>query len=135
MGATLPGRILLADDNPEILGHVAESLGTDYEILALISDGEAVVAEVERLRPDLIVLDISMGNVSGIGIARRLRERGYFGKIVFLTVHEDLDFVRAAIGAGGSAYVLKSKLSSDHCRAVEAALSDRIFISCPRRCK
>ena len=135
MGATLPERILLADDNPEVLGHVAEFLGIHYEILALISDGEAVIAEAERLCPDLIVLDISMGKVSGIDIAHRLRERGYAGKMVFLTVHEDLDFVRAAIGAGGSAYVVKSRLSSDLRRAVEAALSDRLFISCPPCCK
>jgi DNA-binding NarL/FixJ family response regulator len=127
----LPERILLADDNSAILSHVAESLGVDYEIVALISDGEAVIAEAERLRPDLIVLDISLGEVNGIDIARRLQERGYSGKIVFLTVHEDLDFVSAAIGAGGSAYVVKSRLGSDLRRAVEAALSDRLFISSP----
>lgn len=131
----MPTRILLADDNLAILSHVVESLGIDYEIIALISDGEAVIAEAERLRPDLIVLDICMGQVNGIDIARRLRERGYSGKIVFLTVHEDLDFVSAAIGAGGSAYVVKSRLGSDLRRAVQAALSDRLFISSPLCCK
>jgi DNA-binding NarL/FixJ family response regulator len=131
----LPERILLADDNSAILSHVAESLGIDYEIIALISDGEAVIAEAERLRPDLIVLDISMGEVNGIDIARRLQGRGYSGKIVFLTVHEDLDFASAAIGAGGSAYVVKSRLGSDLRRAVEAALSDRLFISSPLCCQ
>jgi DNA-binding NarL/FixJ family response regulator len=131
----LPARILLADDSPAILSHVAESLGVDYEIVALVSDGEAVIAETERLRPDLIVLDISMGQVSGIDIARGLRERGYFGKIVFLTVHEDLDFASAAIGAGGSAYVVKSRLGSDLRRAIEASLSDHLFISSPLCCK
>lgn len=127
----MPGRILLADDNPAILSHVAGSLGIDYEIVALISDGEVIIAEAERLHPDLIVLDISIRQVSGIDIALKLRERGYSGKIVFLTVHEDLDFVCAAIGAGGSAYVMKSRLGSDLLRAVEAALSDRLFISSP----
>jgi DNA-binding NarL/FixJ family response regulator len=124
-------RILLADDNPAILSLVAESLGVDYEVIASVSDGGAVIAEAERLRPDLIVLDISMGEVSGIDLAHQLRERGYCGKIVFLTVHEDLDFVSAAIGAGGSAYVVKSRLGSDLHRAVEAALSDHLFISSP----
>src|SRR5208282_2704538 len=100
-------------------------------IVASISVGEAVIPEVERLRPDLIVLDISLGKVSGIDIALRLRDRGYSGKIVFLTVHEDLDIVRAAIGAGGSAYVVKSMLCSDLHRAVEAALSDHLYISYP----
>jgi DNA-binding NarL/FixJ family response regulator len=125
----LPGRIILADGSPAIFSHVAEYLGSDYEIVGLISDGEAVITEAERLRPDLIVLDICMRQVSGIDIALRLRERGYPGKIVFLTVHEDLDFVSAAIGAGASAYVVKSRLGSDIRRAIEAALSDRLFIS------
>jgi DNA-binding NarL/FixJ family response regulator len=127
----LHARILLADDSPAILSHVAASLGLDYDIVALISDSEVVVAETERLHPDVIVLDIAMGKLSGFVIAQRLRERGYSGKVVFLTVHEDLDFVRAAIGAGGSAYVVKSRLGTDLCRAVEAALADRLFISSP----
>ena len=127
----MPERILLADNNPEVLVHVAATLGSDYEIIASISDGEAVIAEVERLHPDLIVLDISIGKVCGIDIARLLRERGYLGRVVFLSVHEDIEIVRAAIGAGGSAYVVKSRLSSDLHSAVEAALSDHLFISFP----
>jgi DNA-binding NarL/FixJ family response regulator len=68
---------------------------------------------------------------SGIEIAQRLREQGYTGEIVFLTVHEDPDFVAAAIGAGGRGYVIKSRMSIDLGLAVQAALSHRIFISAP----
>jgi DNA-binding NarL/FixJ family response regulator len=122
-------RILLADDNTEILEHVSDMLRANYEIIGKIADGNLVCAEVENARPDLIVLDISMGECSGIEIARRLQEQGYAGEIVFLTVHEDPDFVSAAIGAGGRGYVIKSRMNVDLGLAVKAALSHRVFIS------
>jgi len=130
-GDPIPARILLADDNPHFLSRIAQSLRGWYEILALVSEGEAIVAEAERLGPDVLVLDISIGSVNGIDVARRLWERGYSGKIVFLTVYEDVDFVRAALAAGGSAYVFKSRSGSDLHPAIEAALSNQLFISPP----
>ncbi len=126
-------RILLVDDNSEILDHVNDMLRSDYEILGRVADGNVVCAEVKKLRPDLIVLDISIGENSGIEIAQRLREQGYAGEIVFLTVHEDPDFVNAALGAGGRGYVIKSRLNGDLGVAIQAALSHRIFISAPLR--
>ena len=126
-------RILLADDNTEILDHVSDMLQVEHEIIGRVADGNLVCAEVENLSPDLIILDISMGERSGIEIAQRLREQGYGGEIVFLTVHEDADFVAAAIGAGGRGYVIKSRMSVDLGLAVKAALTHRIFISAPGR--
>jgi len=124
-------RILVADDNTAILDHVSDLLQADYEIIGKVADGNSVCAEVRELRPDLIVLDISMGERSGIEIARQLREQGFAGEIVFLTVHEDPDFISAAIGAGGRGYVIKSRMNLDLGLAVEAALADRIFVSPP----
>jgi DNA-binding NarL/FixJ family response regulator len=124
-------RVLLADDNPFILDHVKDMLRADYQIIGTVVDGNSVCAEVEKLRPDLIVLDISMGESSGIEIARQLREQGYAGEIVFLTVHEDPDFVSAAIGAGGRGYVIKSRMNIDLRSAVKSVLSHQIFVSPP----
>jgi len=124
-------RILLADDNTAILDHVSDMLGADYEIVGKVADGSSVCAAVEKFMPDLIVLDISMGERSGIEICRQLREQGYSGQIVFLTVHEDNDFVSAAIGAGGRGYVIKSRMSIDLETALKTVLADRIFISPP----
>ena len=97
-------KILLADDNVFILGHVRRLLekDPDYKIVASVSDGAAVVRESSRTKPDVIVLDISLAEVSGIDVAARLRDSGSIAKIVFLTVHEDRDFLTAAMGAGGS---------------------------------
>jgi len=120
---------MVVDDNPAILNHVTDMLQTDYQIVGRVADGKSVCAEVERLGPDLIVLDISLGERSGISIARQLRERGYEGEIVFLTVHEDSDFVSAAIGAGGRGYVIKSRMNVDLVLAVKTVLSHQIFVS------
>jgi DNA-binding NarL/FixJ family response regulator len=129
-GDQLPrARILLADDHAAILDHVSDMLKDDYEVIGTVADGVAVCSEVKKLRPDVVVLDISMGPCSGIEIARQLQEQGYGGEIIFLTVHEDPDFVRAAIGAGGRGYVIKSSMSIDLKPAVEAALLHRVFVS------
>lgn len=122
--------VLLVDDSSAILKHVSSLLQRDkqYEI-ASTTEGTEVFRECYRFRPDVIVLDISMGAVSGIDIARELRDSGCHSKIVFLTVHEDSDFMNAAMGAGGSAYVVKSRLSTDLIAAIEAVLAGKLFVS------
>ncbi len=126
-------RILLVDDSPEILNHVSNMLRSDYEVIGKISDGNAVCSEVASLSPDVVILDISMGDRSGIEIAQRLREQGYAKEIIFLSVHEDPDFVTAAIGAGGRAYVTKPRMNEDLGLAVQSVLSHRVFVSAPLR--
>jgi DNA-binding NarL/FixJ family response regulator len=123
--------ILLGDDNSAVLDHVGEMLKKEksYKIVGTISDGRVVVREYLRLRPDVIILDISMGDVSGIDIARDLRDSGCQAKIIFLTVHEDPDYVNAGLGAGGSAYVVKSRLNQDLFSAIKAVLSNKLFVS------
>jgi DNA-binding NarL/FixJ family response regulator len=123
--------VFLADDNSAVLDHVRKMLEKDenYKVVGVISDGAIVVREYLRLRPDLILLDISMGATSGIDVARQLRDSGCSAKIIFLTVHEDSDYVNAAIGAGGSAYVVKSRLNMDLLSAIKAVLSNKLFVS------
>ena len=123
-------RVLLADDNPAILERATTLLEQEFDVLAL-SSGEALLEEHDRLKPDVIVLDISMSGISGIEVARRLREKGSNAKIIFLTVHEDSDFVNAALGAGGSAYVVKNCLGTDLVSAIHAVLADKLFVSAP----
>jgi DNA-binding NarL/FixJ family response regulator len=124
-----PARVLLADDNRDFLDHVVEVLERDYEVVGTVVDGGSVCAEASRLRPDLMVLDISMGEHSGIEIARQLGRQGYAGRIVFLSIHEDPDFIGAAIGAGGRGYVFKSRMNTDLGLALTSVLSSEIFIS------
>jgi DNA-binding NarL/FixJ family response regulator len=123
-----PLRILLADDSPDILDAVKNELQPDYIIAGAVLDAASVLREVPNLKPDLIILDVSMGDLNGFEITRRLKANKCASKIIFLTVHEESEFVRAAFDAGALGYVFKSRLSSDLRSAIEAVRAGRIFI-------
>jgi DNA-binding NarL/FixJ family response regulator len=123
--------LLLADDNSAVLTHVSKMLEKEknYQIVGALTDGATVVRECLRLRPNVIILDISLGELSGIDVARRLRDSGCTAEIIFLTVHEDVDYLSAAMSTGASAYVVKSRLGMDLISAIKAALSNKLFVS------
>src|SRR5262245_56846361 len=106
-------RVLLADDHREFLGVVARHLRPHFDVIQTVGNGQAMLEQAARLEPDVVVLDISMPMLNGIEAARKLRATGSRAKIVFLTVHADRDYVRAALGAGAAGYVLKSELAAD----------------------
>ena len=122
-------RIVLVDDNTAVLDQASRVLEGRYDIVGKLNEGSTVVKDCLRLKPDVVVLDISLGEVSGIDLARELRDSGSRSKIVFLTVHEDYDFVNAALGAGALAYVVKSRLGADLASGVEAAMAEKLFVS------
>jgi DNA-binding NarL/FixJ family response regulator len=122
-------RLLLADDNPDMLRQVRSLLTKDFEIVASVKDGETVLQIYEDLKPQALILDISMRGISGLEVTRVLREQGNMAPVVFLTAHQEADFVRAALSCGGSAYVVKSHLTRELIPAIHAALSGRLFIS------
>jgi DNA-binding NarL/FixJ family response regulator len=127
--ATKLARVLLADDHPEMLIHTANVLAGEFEIIGAVANGVDLLQATTQLDPDAVVLDITMPGVDGIEAARRLKQSGCRAKLVFLTVHEDSDYVRAALRAGGSAYVIKTRLASDLVPAVHEALEGNRFVS------
>jgi DNA-binding NarL/FixJ family response regulator len=122
-------RILMADDHDEMRDRVKHHLEREFEVLEPVEDGIALLEAAARLSPDVCVLDISMPVLDGIETATRLREAGSTAKIVFLTIHEDLDFVQAALKTGASAYVIKRRMVSDLGPAIREALAGRTFVS------
>ena len=122
-------RVLLADDHPAMLALTAEALASEYFVVGSVCDGRELLAETERLHPDVIVLDITMPRLDGIEAAYELRRSQRPARLVFLTVHEDADYARAALDAGGLGYVVKTRLASDLLPAIRVALADRLFIS------
>jgi len=124
-------RILIADDNQPILERVKELLDPLYDVVGAVSSGPALVEHAIRLRPDLIVLDISMPGITGIEAARELKDSGSSAKVVFLTVHERVEFVQACLAEGALGYVIKSRLQVDLPQAILEALSGHRFISPP----
>jgi DNA-binding NarL/FixJ family response regulator len=128
-GSAQRPRVLLADDHPAMLALTANALAGECCVVGTVSDGRALLAEEERLHPDVIVLDITMPRLDGIEAARQLRRSHRPARLVFLTVHEDADFAQAALDAGGLGYVVKARLASDLLPAIRAALADSRFIS------
>jgi len=124
-----PVRVLLVDDNEAMLVRASAALMPDCLIVGAVKDGPAALAAAGALRPDVIVLDISMPGMSGFEVADRLRKTGSTAAVVFLTVHDDEEFVVAAKAAGVIGYVVKPRLTSDLLRAVREAREGRPFVS------
>ena len=122
-------RVLLADDHPAVLTLTATVLSGECLVVGSVADGRALLIEAKRLHPDLIVLDITMPLLHGIEAARQLSDSHRPARLVFLTVHEDADFARTALDAGGLGYVIKTRLASDLLPAIRAALAGRRFVS------
>jgi DNA-binding NarL/FixJ family response regulator len=122
-------RVLLADDHPAVLERVCEILGEDFEVVGKVNNGRDAVVDAERLDPDVLVIDISMPILNGLQAAQRLRAAHLRAKVVFLTVHEDKDFVAAALSAGASGYVTKADVDADLIPAIRDALEGRVYVS------
>jgi DNA-binding NarL/FixJ family response regulator len=122
-------RVLLADDHQAMLARVRRELGDEFEIVATVGNGEEAVDAVSHLDPDVLVIDISMPVLNGLEAASRLRTSGRRTKIVFLTIHDDPDFIAAALSAGAFGYVTKNRLSNDLVPAIREALLGHTFVS------
>ena len=122
-------RVLLADDHYSWLDRATSLLKPDFDLVGTVHDGQTLVDASQRLQPDLIVLDITMPIRNGIEAAHEIHESGPDIKLVFLTVHEEPEYVRACFAEGGLAYVKKSRLGTDLIPAIHEALLGRPFIS------
>ena len=108
---------------------VVGTLEAEYQVIAAVRDGQELLDAESECEPDVIVLDISMPTLSGIEAAHRLKQRGSKAKIIFLTVHDEPEFLQAALDTGADGYVIKSRMASDLRPAVREAMSGRRFIS------
>ena len=124
-------RLLLADDHAAMREKAIRVLEVDYSVIDAVSNGQEILDAESRTSPDAVILDISMPIMTGLEAATRLKQRGSAAKIIFLTVHEEVAFLRAALDAGAVGYVTKLRLATDLCLAVEEAMAGRIFVSPP----
>ena len=122
-------RVLLADDHESILDQVRLTLGEEFYVVGAVDNGQDAVDEVRRLDPDVLIIDISMPLLDGLQAVSQLRSINHRTKVVFLTVHEDQEFIDAAFSAGGSGYVTKADVTTDLVPAIHEALEGRTFIS------
>jgi DNA-binding NarL/FixJ family response regulator len=121
-------RVLLADDNEAILARVRTVLGDDFDVIGAVNNGRDAIAEVRRLDPDVLLMDLRMPILDGLRAAAQMRS-GLRTKIVFLSAHEDQDFVDAAFAVGARGYVAKSDIASDLVPAILQVLQGHTFVS------
>ncbi len=122
-------RILLADDHKIFLNGLRSLLEPGFEIIGMVEDGRALVAFVQKLRPDVIVVDISMPLLNGIEAVRQIKKLNTQVKVVFLTMHADVTYAIRAFEAGASGFVLKHSASSELLTAISEAIKGRTYVT------
>lgn len=122
-------RIVLADDHPQLLEAANALLGPYFDIVGVATDGAMLVTETLRLRPDVIVTDITMPVLSGIDAIQQLRESNFLPKVVILTVHSENEFLNTCMAEGATGYVIKSRMKGHLVAAIQAALAGKPYVS------
>ena len=122
-------RVLLADDHVLMMEGLQSLLAGHVELAGSVADGRRLVEAAVRLRPDIVILDISMPGLNGIEAARRLRKILPDTKLIFLTMYSDALYVSEALSLGVSAYVLKRSAASELLAAIEAVQHGRTYVT------
>ncbi len=122
-------RVLLADDHALLLGAFEKLLSEEFEIVGQVSDGRALVAAVESLKPDVVVVDISMPVLNGLEACRQIKQRVRDVKVVFLTMNEDPDLAAEAFRSGASGYLVKRSAVSELAVAIREVSQGRSYVT------
>lgn len=122
-------RLLLADDHTLLLEGIRLLLEPEFELVGSVEDGQALLAAAKKLKPDVILLDISMPILNGIDAARQLRKLLPSARLIFLTMHADPDYVAEAFRAGAMGYLLKRAAASELLTAIRAVLKGNHYVS------
>jgi DNA-binding NarL/FixJ family response regulator len=125
--------IILADDHPVVRRGMQTLLARerDFSIVGVAADGLETVRLVERLKPDVLVLDLMMPGLSGLEVLRVLRERSPRTRVVILSMHSSSAFIAQALRNGAIGYVLKDSTEENLVFAVKEAAAGRRFLSAP----
>ena len=122
-------RVLLADDHALVLEGFKKLLEEHCQVVGSVEDGRSLLDAAKRLRPDIVVMDISMPKLNGLDAARRLRKIVPQARLIFVTVHADQDYVHQAFKAGASAYLLKRSAGSELLQAINAVQRGDYYVT------
>jgi len=122
-------RVLLADDHPLTLEGLRTFLDHHVDCVGAVADGRAVVEAARRLRPELIILDITMPLLNGIDAARQIRESQPEVKLLFVTMHVNPAYLEAALNVGATGYVLKSAAREEILKAIDSVMKGNIYVT------
>ena len=122
-------RLLIADDHKIFAEGLKRLLNADFDIAGVVEDGRELVAAAEKLRPDVIVADISMPMLNGIEAVRQIKKVHPEIKVVFLTMHPDVAYAVNAFETGASGYVLKNSAPDELITAIREGLKGRTYVT------
>ena len=122
-------RVIIADDHTLLVEAFEKLLAPECEVVAKVADGRALVAAARKLRPDVVVLDLTMPLLNGLDAARQIREFDKSVRLVFVTMNEDPDLAAEAFRAGGAAYLLKRSAGSELLTAIREAMKRRSYVT------
>ena len=122
-------RVLLADDHTLLLDSFAKLLEPKCDVVGTVADGRALLAAAEKLKPDIVVLDIAMPLLNGLDAGRQLKKALPDVKLIFLTMNQDPAIAAEAFRAGASGYLLKTSAGSELFNAIEEAASGRSYVT------
>ena len=122
-------RVLLADDLRMVAEGLKALLPEEFELVGVVEDGRAMIEAAEKLRPEVIVADISMPTLNGFEAMAQLRKSHPNIKVVFLTMHNNEVYARRALAAGASGFVVKHAAPEELVLAIHAALNGKTFIT------
>ncbi len=115
-------RLLCVDDSPDMLDMLVDLLESEFQIVGRVSSGTSALGEAVHCAPDIILLDVDLGDMSGFLVAEQLRRTGCPAKIVFLSIHQGIEFIQAAQDLGAAGYVAKSHITRDLVRVLHEAV-------------
>jgi len=122
-------RVLLADDHALLLGAFEKLLGSECDVVGMVTDGRALVNEAISLKPDVIVLDVTMPRLNGLDAGRQVKAQLPRTRLVFVTMNEDPDLAAEAFRIGASAYLLKRSAASELLVAIREVMKGRSYVT------
>ncbi len=122
-------RLLLADDHTLVLEGLKKILESDFELVGAAENGRELLRLAEELKPDVILVDISMPLLNGIDACKQLLKTTPTAKVIFITMHADADYVAEAFRAGASGYLLKRSAASELVNAIHEVLKGRYYVT------
>ena len=121
--------VLLAEDHTIVAEGLKSILEGEFDLIGIVPDGRSLVETAKQLKPDVIVMDISMPLLNGLDAVRQIKREGLPAKIIFLTMHTDIPLATEAFRAGASGYLLKQSASQELITAIHEVVKGHAYVT------
>jgi DNA-binding NarL/FixJ family response regulator len=133
MATTPRPRLLIADDHVLIADAFSKLLSADFDVVGVVHDGRSLISQTQKLRPDIIVVDIGMPLLNGLDAAQQIKKTLAQVKVIYVTMNHDEDLIAEAFRRGASGYLPKTASATELVQAIRSALKGDVYVSPPLR--